>query len=135
MKPSEKLKILIVTDSAVLPSGMAETTRLIFGNLLARHRAEYDIQQIGLFHCYAVTEPQWTIHPTLMTRDRSGNFQFAPDDQYAQKTFFRLLPKLQPDIVFAFGDPQRVLHLCQPANQRRHKLILYINFDGLPLPP
>jgi len=36
--------------------------------------------------------------------------------------------------VFAFGDPQTLLYLCLPPNERRYKLILYINFDGLPMP-
>src|SRR5439155_22909107 len=56
MTMGRKIKILIVTDSAVLPTGMAETTRLVFGNLLEKYPETYDIHQIGWFHCYAVTE-------------------------------------------------------------------------------
>ena len=129
-----RIKILIVTDSPVLPTGLAETTRLIFGNLLAKHPAEYEIHQVGLFQCYAVTTPQWPVYPTLTIKNRQGKVEFVPEDKYGQKTFFRLLPKLQPDIVFAFGDPQTVLYLCRPPKERRYKLILYVNFDGLPMP-
>lgn len=58
MTPSTRIKILIVTDSPILPTGLAETTRLIFANLLALHPQDYEIRQLGLFQCYAVTKPQ-----------------------------------------------------------------------------
>jgi glycosyltransferase involved in cell wall biosynthesis len=67
-------------------------------------------------------------------KNRQGKLEGTPEDKYGQKTFFRVLAKVQPDIVFAFGDPQNVLYLCLPPNKRRYKLILYVNFDGLPLP-
>lgn len=132
--PSRK-KILIVTDSPILPTGLAETTRLVFSNLQAKYPDQYELHQLGLFQCYAVTNPQWPVYPTMTVKDRQGKLDFVPEDKYGQKTFFRLLAKIQPDIVFAFGDPQTVLYLCQPPKQRRYKLILYVNFDGLPMPP
>jgi glycosyltransferase involved in cell wall biosynthesis len=130
-----RTKILVVTDSPILPSGLAETTRLIFGNLLRKYAEEYEVHQLGLFQCYAVTKPLWPVYPTMTVKDRNGKLDFVPGDKYGEKTFFRLLPKVQPDIVFAFGDPQTVLYLCQPPKQRRYRLILYVNFDGLPVPP
>jgi glycosyltransferase involved in cell wall biosynthesis len=129
-----RTRILIITDSAVLPTGLAETTRLIFGNLLALYPDQYDLHHIGLFHCYAVTETLWPIYPTRLDL-QSGSARFDPADKYAQITFRELVPKLKPDIVFAFGDPDRVFHLCDPASTRDHQLILYLNFDGFPLPP
>ncbi|MDA1278018.1 MAG: glycosyltransferase [Verrucomicrobia bacterium] len=128
-------KILIVTDSAALPSGMAETTRLIFEGLLDQFPHSYEIHQIGLFHCYAVTKPRWPIYATRAFTAPDGQVGFAQDDQYAQKTFGKVTARVRPDIVFAFGDPHRVLHLCVPAVKRRYRLILYLNFDGLPIPP
>ena len=124
-----------MTAIAVLPTGMAETTRLIFGHLLDKYPQTYEVQQIGWFHCYAVTEPKWPIHPTTLSKDPRGKPCFDPKDRYAQKTFFKLLPKLRPDIVFAFGDPQMVAVLCTEPKARRYRLVLYLNFDGLPLPP
>jgi glycosyltransferase involved in cell wall biosynthesis len=132
---SRRIKILIVTDSPALPSGIAETTRLIFGGLMDRYPEAYELHQVGLFHCYAVTQPRWPVYPTMTMKDRDGKLLITPEDKYAQKTFFRLLPKIQPDIVFAFGDPQRVLHLCLPREKRNFRLVLYLNFDGMPLPP
>lgn len=128
-------RILIVTDSAVLPFGMAETTRLIFSTLLDNYPQQYELHQVGLFHCYAVTQPRWPIYPTQTSKEPDGQLRFAPEDRYGQKTFFKVAAKLQPDIVFAFGEPQRVAYLCAPPNARRHRLVIYTNLDGLPLPP
>ena len=132
---STRTRILIVTDSPVLPTGMAEATRLIFGGLLAKYPEHYDLHQLGLFQCYAVTTPQWPVYPTMTFKNRQGKLEFSPEDKYGEKSFFRLLSKVQPDIVFAFGDPQTVLHMCLPAKDRRYRLVLYINFDGLPMMP
>ena len=63
------------------------------------------MHQLGLFQCYAVTEPQWPVYPTMTFKNKQGKLDFVPEDKYGQKTFFRLLPKVQRDIVFAFGDP------------------------------
>ncbi len=71
----------------------------------------------------------------MTIQNNEGKVEFVAEDNYGQKTLLKLLPELRPDIVFAFGDPQNVLHLCAPSNERPFKLILYINFDGLPLPP
>ncbi|HEV2393281.1 MAG TPA: glycosyltransferase [Verrucomicrobiae bacterium] len=131
----DRTKILIVTDSPVLPTGMAEATRLIFGGLLAKYTGCYELHQLGLFQCYAVTTPQWPVYPTMTIKNRQGKLEFSAEDKHGAKTFFRLLPKVQPDIVFAFGDPQTVLYLSLPPKDRRYKLILYINFDGLPMVP
>ena len=132
---AHKIRILIITDSPALPSGLAETTRLIFENLLDQYPGAYELHQIALFHCYAMTQPRWQIYPTATGRNRQGEIVLAPDDRYGQKSFARLLPRIRPDILFVFGDPHRVRAFCLPANQREHRLILYLNFDGMPLPP
>jgi glycosyltransferase involved in cell wall biosynthesis len=129
-----KTKILIITDSPVLPTGLAETTRLIFGTLGSKYPDCYDIEQIGLSHCAAVTHAQWTVHPTAARKDKNGELMLLPEDRYAEQTFARLLPVIKPDVVFNFGDPQNVLHICIPPDKRQFKLVLYLNFDGLPIP-
>jgi glycosyltransferase involved in cell wall biosynthesis len=131
---STRTKILIVTDSPVLSTGLAETTRLIFGNLLAKYPEQYEVHQLGLFQCYAATTPQWPVYPTMIFKNREGKLEFVPEDKHGKKTFPGLLARVRPDIVFAFGDPQTVLYACLPPNNRRYKLILYVNFDGLPIP-
>ena len=131
---SRKTRILIVTDSAVLPTGMAEATRLIFGALLDAYPSDYELHQVGLFHCYAVTQPRWPIYPTAACKGPDGKLRFDPNDKYGQRTAPQQIRKLKPDIVFAFGEPQRVMHLCTPLESRDHSVIAYVNFDGLPIP-
>ena len=130
-----KTRILIVTDSPVLPSGMAETTRLNFSTILDRYPQKYELHQIGLFHCYAVTTPRWPIYPTMTAKGADGQLRFVAEDKYGQRTFPKCAAKLQPDIVFGYGEPQRVAHLCVPPSARRHRLVLYVNFDGLAVAP
>jgi glycosyltransferase involved in cell wall biosynthesis len=127
-------RILLVTDSAALPTGLAETTRLIFNSLLRAYPDAYELSQVGFFHCYAVTQPPWPIRPTK-TAQAKGGIRFSEDDLYGEKTVPEVVRHWRPDIVFGFGDPQRLLHLCIPADGREHRVILYLNFDGLPLPP
>ena len=57
----QKAKILIVTHSAAIATGMAEVTRVIFEDLIDRFPEHYEIEQIGLFHIYAITTPRWPI--------------------------------------------------------------------------
>jgi len=130
-----KTKILIVADSPILPSGYAETTRLIFLNLLSKYPDQYEIHQLGLFQCYAVTTPQWPVYPTLTFKNKQGKLDFMPEDKYGQKTFFQVLARVKPDIVFAFNYPHMFLYLCRPPKERRYRLVLYINFDGVPTTP
>jgi hypothetical protein len=130
-----KMKILIVGASPILPTGMAEVIRLIFETLLDRYPGEYELHHLGLFHSHTVTTPKWPVYPTRGGRDKDGQLFFLIEDSEGQRTFRELLPKIQPDIVFAHNDPQRVLHLCLEPGQRSYKLILYLNFDGLPFPP
>ncbi len=114
---------------------MAEVIRLIFNALLAKYPDQYDLHQLGLWHSYAVATPKWPVYPTKGGRDKEGNFFFPADDMFGQTTFRELVPKLRPDIVFAFNDSQRLLHLCCDAQQREYRLIFYVNFDGFPVTP
>jgi len=129
---SKKIKILIVTHSAVLSTGMAETTRLIFNTLLNKYPNIYEIHQIGLKHVHAVTTSAWPIYPTKAVTLPDGGLDIAKDDLHGKETFQALLPSLKPDIVFALNDPQNVEYLCVDATKRNYKLVLYVNFDGFP---
>ncbi len=118
----QRTRILIVTDCPVLPSGMGET------------RASFSPHSSTDIHrATKCTSLACFIAMRLPLPD--GPLRFSPDDRYRQKTFFKIAARIQPDVVFAFGEPQRVSYLCAPRNARRHRLILYVNFDGLSLPP
>jgi glycosyltransferase involved in cell wall biosynthesis len=130
-----KTRILIVGASPILPTGMGEVIRLTFGALLDKYPDQYDLHQVGLFHSHAVATPRWPVYPTSHRRDEGGNFLFQVDDKEGQRTFKELVPQLRPDIVFAFNDPQRLLHLCCDGHQRDYRLVFYICFDGFPFMP
>ncbi len=128
-------KILIVSASPILATGMGEVIRLIFGTLLDQYPGRYELFQVALFHSIPVAQPRWPVYPTRSVLDEKGQRWFALDDVDGQITFREVVSKLRPEIVFAFNDPQKVLHLCAPPETRQYKLILYVNFDGFPFPP
>ncbi len=130
----KQTRILVVTHSAVLPSGMAEVTRLIFTTLARLYPGAYLVEQVGLRHILAVVEPPWPIRPTAMRLDDRGRMSLLRADIDGQQTFQAALASFEPDIVFAFNDPQSLLHLCCARKERKHRLILYVNADGRPFP-
>lgn len=129
-----KARILILTHSPALPSGMAETTRLIFEALQVEYPDAYEIQQIGLVHTFAVSAPKWKIHPTRTVRMASGELELDKNDAHGEKTLPDLVRRFRPDLVFAFNDPQHLAFLCVPPRSRPYKLVLHVNFDGYPFP-
>jgi glycosyltransferase involved in cell wall biosynthesis len=127
------MRILIVGDSPALPSGRAETTRLIFEGLLRRFPGEYDLKQIGLSHCLAVTASQWPVFPTKTLTRPDGSVDFSPDDLEGERTLHETVDKLKPDIVFASNDPHRLTRLVSALRGRPYRLILYLKVDGFPI--
>jgi glycosyltransferase involved in cell wall biosynthesis len=107
----------------------------MFGTLLDRYPGQYELHQVALFHSHAVAEPRWPLYLTRSAKDDAGTPVFLIADVDGQMTFREVVSKVGPHIVFAFNDPQRVLHLCDPPDRRPYKLVLYVNFDGFPYPP
>lgn len=128
------LRLLILTHHAGLPTGLAESTRLIFGTLLAEFPNEYEVWQVGLCSTHAVTTVPWPIFPTIMRRNSEGINELLLADLNGEITYPRVLASVQPDIVFLFNDPQNIKHACIPATERPHRLIAYVTCDAVPLP-
>jgi len=131
---ARKTKILIIGSSPILPTGLGETTRLIFGGLLDHYANKYELHQIGLFNSIAVASPRWPVYPTRGKRELDGHMRFRTDDLFGQITFKEVVRSVKPDIVIAFNDPQRVFHVCSPPEKRDYKLIVYVTIDGSPYP-
>jgi glycosyltransferase involved in cell wall biosynthesis len=129
-----KTKILLLAPSPTLPTGMAEMIRLIFETLLAQYPDAYEIEQVGLVHTFAVSAPRWPIHPTRTVRMANGELDLDPNDAHGEKTFPEVARRFQPDLVFAYNDPQYLAFLCASPQSRPYKLILYTNLDGYPFP-
>lgn len=125
-------KILICTDSHVLHTGLAEVTRLIFANLLAKYKSEYQVVQIGFFHSNPIMEPLWQIIPTQLEQDPNGNMKFKEADRYGQLTYPNVVRDYKPDIVFGYGDPWYVNHMVNHKSIMNHAMVLYLTYDGIP---
>src|SRR5438552_1953847 len=137
MSKTRRLRILLITHSPILLTGMAETTRLIFNSLLQRFPDTYELHQIALNHIDTDTgiSPRWPIYPTKTVISPDGRVYHAKHDLHGEQTIRTLVPKLKPDIIFAFNDPQNLEYLCVDHTKREYKLVLYVNFDGFPVPP
>lgn len=128
---NKKIKILIVTDSAALQSGLATTTRNIFIPLLKANPDKYEIHQLGFFHFMPREEVPWPIYQTKIIQTPQGP---KPDmaDKYGEQTFHELVNKLRPDIVFGYGDMWHFNHLIQSPYRNTYRLITYYTIDGQP---
>lgn len=131
----EAIKILLVTHSAVLYTGMAEVTRLLFRSLMRRYPGRYEVHQLGLFHTSAMSSPDWSIHSTDTQILENGKVVLNQQDLAGQRSFPRLAEAVKPEVVFAFNDPYNLEFLCAYYPLRTWKLVLYANFDGVPVPP
>jgi glycosyltransferase involved in cell wall biosynthesis len=128
------VRILIVTHSPILYTGMAEVIRLVFGGLLAEFPTRYVVHQVGLHHVSAVVDSPWPVTRTDSHLASNGEVVLAQDDLNGEKTVQRVLGEFNPDIVFAHNDPQNVGFLLKLRKLGKWKLVLYINFDGVPVP-
>lgn len=57
-------RLLLVTDSAVASTGMAECTRLVFKALLSQYPGTYEVVQLGINQTHAICHTPWPIQPT-----------------------------------------------------------------------
>jgi glycosyltransferase involved in cell wall biosynthesis len=127
----DKIKILIVTDSAGIHSGLAETTRNIFIPLIRRYPDKYEIHQLGFFH-FAPKEPvPWPIYQTRINQTPQGP---QPDmaDKYGEHSFHDLVQRVKPDIVFGYGDMWHFDHLLTSPMRNTYRMVAYYTIDGQP---
>lgn len=128
---ANKIKILIVTDSAALQSGLATTTRNIFIPLVQAYPDKYEIHQLGFFHFMPKEQVPWPIYQTKLINTPNG-MQPDPADNYGQLSFNEIVAKVRPDIVFGYGDMWHFNHLIQSPLRNTYRLITYYTIDGSP---
>lgn len=128
---NKKIKILIVTDSAALQSGLATTTRNIFIPLLKAFPDKYEIHQLGFFHFMPKEQVPWPIYQTKINQTPQGP-QPDMNDKYGEISFHDLAYRLKPDIVFGYGDMWHFNHLIQSPYRNTYRLITYYTIDGQP---
>ena len=127
----KKTKILIVTDSAKIHTGLAENARLVFTKLLEKHPKEFEIIQHGWFNFNGVEEVPWPVYNTNMIQN-NGKPDIDPNDRYGQRSFEGILAKVQPDIVWASGDMWCFDHILNSPNRNKFRLVVYYTIDGSP---
>lgn len=128
---NKKIKILIVTDSAALQSGLATTTRNIFIPLLRNNPDKYEIHQLGFFHFMPKEQVPWPIYQTRIIQGPNGP-QPDMNDKYGEQSFHDLVGKIRPDIVFGYGDMWHFNHLIQSPMRNTYRLVTYYTIDGQP---
>jgi glycosyltransferase involved in cell wall biosynthesis len=107
--------------------------RLLFEGLSQQYPGAYEVSQVALNHCFAVTNPKWPVQPTKSFPDRDKEC-LAPADANGEFTLPGVIDRLRPNLVFALNDPHRLAHLCSRPKKRAYKLVLYLKIDGFPLP-
>ncbi len=129
-------RILVVSHSAVLYTGTAEVVRLIFTPLMKEFPGRYLVHQVGLLHFSAVTQPSWPITPTRTLRKDDGSSILDPADVHGEFTVLTAIQHFHPDLVFCHNDAQNVRFLLDLRRTAdcTWKLVLYVNFDGVPVP-
>lgn len=130
MTVKKPIKLLLSTDSAIVHTGLAETTRLVFRRMLEKFPGKYEIEQLGWFHMpghRSAEEVPWKIHPTRMTEQG-----FDPADKYGQQSFEKVRAEFKPDIVYVNGDLWCFDHLLNSPTRNTFRLITYYTIDGEP---
>lgn len=129
MKP---IKILLVTDSAQIHTGLGENCRLVFKDLVARFPGKYEIHQLGWFHINPTEQVPWTVHATNFIKQPNGSMDIDVNDKYGQRSFEAILAQVKPDIVWSSGDLWCFDHLLNSPNRNNFRLALYYTIDGSP---
>lgn len=126
-----KIKILILTDSAAISSGLATTTRNIFIPLLKMFPEKYEIHQLGFFHFQPKEQVPWPIYHTKLKQGPNGP---EPDmsDKYGEISFDEVVSKINPDIVYGYGDMWHFAHTINSPLRNTYRLITYYTVDGQP---
>jgi glycosyltransferase involved in cell wall biosynthesis len=128
---TNKIRILIHTDSASLTSGLANTTRNIFIPLLKMFPDKYEIVQLGFFHGAGPEKVPWQIIPTKMKQGANGP-ELDMADKYGEQSFDQVVAKVNPDIVFAYGDLWHMAPAINSIQRNNFKLMCYYTVDGTP---
>lgn len=128
----KKTKLLLVTDSPKIHTGLGGNCRLVFTELLKNYPDKYDIESIGWFNFNGVENVPWPIHNTNVIAHPDGRHDLDHDDRYSQKTFESYLAKIKPDIVWSAGDIWCFNHMLNSPSRNLFRLALYYTIDGAP---
>ena len=127
---NKPIKLLISTDSPIVHTGLAETTRLVFRKLLEKYPGKYEIEQIGWFHFGNHPNQEnvpWKVHPTSA---KDGKLDMS--DKYGQRSFESVRGGFKPDIVYTNGDIWCFEHVLNSPTRNTFRMAAYHTIDGEP---
>jgi len=128
----KKTKILILTDSPKIHTGLGGNCREVFKTLLAKYPDKYEIQQLGWFNFGGQENVPWPVHNTNIIKKPDGNADMDHEDRYGQKTFEAVRAQFNPDIVWSAGDLWCFTHMLNSPTRNLFRLALYYTIDGAP---
>jgi len=137
---SSKPRILIITDTACIDSGMGVAHKEIATRLYATQK--YEIASFGwFFHSAQQRGVGWT-YPwkqfTTSAYDRPyghpEGWPNASSQQWKDSTGYQIIEKFKPDVVIALGDMWMCDWIYSIPNRKSFKLMHELPVDGEPVP-
>ena len=117
------MRIIIITDSPHIPTGLARVGREL---ALGLYGHGHDMAYLGLFHHSEI--PQANLGPVKCW--------FTNDNLYGQGVFDRIVNRFQPDAVLTIGDMWNFWHIADHSVCKTRKFfqwVAYLPVDGEPI--
>lgn len=124
----ERKKILIISESPILHTGLAKVTKEIWSSLAAT--GKYEIKCIGLYHPENAKALPFPVYSTQ--KDEHG--KFVSEDRFGFHSFPEYVDEFKPDLVWTCGDMWMLGHVANARNRDSFHWIGYVPIDGAPLP-
>lgn len=112
------MKLLIISDSPAIQSGLARVTREIAQRF---HEDEFEVTVLGWFD----------LHGPL---DRNFDFPIIHAVKHLPETWAPAIAQIQPDVILAIGDPWDFKWLAGQRAGAAWRLVGYLNIESSPLP-
>lgn len=128
----DKPTVLVCSDSATLPTGLARVVRGIFTPIY--RRGNFQVVQHGWFF---VDPPSirvpWRTIPVF--RHEADPRAFKQSDKMGAESFDQVVAQIRPDVVFTVTDFDRIGHLVGSPHRPSYALVAYLPLDVYPPRP
>jgi len=131
--PTNKPRVMVVSDHSSLHTGFANVSRHILNHLY--DTGKYEMAEFGWFAPRKSDVPKdmlprWEVYVTNQT-----NADIALKDQYGVISLEGALVAFKPDVVISIGDEWMVNHIGPLRDKHDFVWIGYTPIDGMPHPP
>ena len=122
-------RILVCSDSVVLPTGLSRVVRGIMEPL---HQTDkYCVIQHAWFHVGGKEKPV-SFELVPVRRAKQDPMHFSDEDKYGVESFDGLIEIVQPQIVFVVGDYNVYEHIRKSRHRAEFQLMAYLPLDTFP---